>query len=804
MFLGLCVELLQGIGIQLAATDRNRFRAVCRYTAFAMEPLFFCAVALPGLHPWHKDDIWILESLATGETGWSTYAKTLRIAPRTLASVEKGMRSDLSDLASQEALVSALRAMKNIRQPWDMGGGRCPTWERNTICNYLQSLYLLDDLEISLGFAAELQLGNLSGLTRLKITTPWWMPCQTVQQVSKTVTQSHSLTTLHVVGIDDWSAFWSTLCDGSNSHIRLKDIRSGIVTADLLAYLASFSGIEKLSLQALSLYRSRCSRAESDHLSDTFFQTILPRHAETLVTLACPTGYESRWSFGRHNVNTICTLRKLTSLKIALNPDDVEYRHPMNTVDLLLRTVARIPSLHHISLCSAYPPLRQLEDRVVQQAHVDIRRTIFAFRSSDASPSIVRQRHRTLVPARIVDTIVKHISRRRPRRSFEMPASGVVTSDSAASKSARRAVRARIQEIDVQVRALQLSLKALLNERSSCEALLDAYKYPVLTLPTEITSEILLSFLPTPPKRPPAFGSLSPSFLCQICRDWRDVALATPAMWSAIHLDLDHSPSHPHQLWVLKAWLERSKECSLSVALHREEGEVDEKITTVAFIEALVPHCGRWADMLLVLPFQELRLIQGDMPRLRKVTVGPHFLVSHAAAPIILFDQAPNLTDVVLSVLFNPFAIVLPWSHITTLTGCLYANEVAEILRHTTRLERFSLSLASRLMYPTAVPPLFHLTFLCLVPATDSASESVHHLLDSLTLPALKLFQLTEFDQPGTIVPSLVSFLSRIHRLDELRVTRSRMPHGFYHSKFQHCVSKVEVDYDDSFDDDNT
>ncbi|KAJ6602659.1 hypothetical protein DFH09DRAFT_1019790, partial [Mycena vulgaris] len=129
------------------------------------------------------------------------------------------------------------------------------------------------------------------------------------------------------------------------------------------------------------------------------------------------------------------------------------------------------------------------------------------------------------------------------------------------------AARARIQEIDMQISALHLSLKALADQRRSCEALISAYKYPVLTLPTEITSEIFLNFLPAPPERPFADGPLSPSFLCQICRTWRDIALATPALWSAIHLDLDHSPSHPQQLWVLNAWLERSKQCPLSVAL---------------------------------------------------------------------------------------------------------------------------------------------------------------------------------------------------------------------------------------------
>ncbi|KAJ7280873.1 hypothetical protein C8J57DRAFT_1174466 [Mycena rebaudengoi] len=69
--------------------------------------------------------------------------------------------------------------------------------------------------------------------------------------------------------------------------------------------------------------------------------------------------------------------------------------------------------------------------------------------------------------------------------------------------------------------ALELATKDL-------QTHVDEYKYPILTLPTEITSEIFVHFLPPYPQCPPATGLSSPELLCQICQVWREIALSTP------------------------------------------------------------------------------------------------------------------------------------------------------------------------------------------------------------------------------------------------------------------------------------
>ncbi|KAJ6602876.1 hypothetical protein DFH09DRAFT_1270675 [Mycena vulgaris] len=277
-------------------------------------------------------------------------------------------------------------------------------------------------------------------------------------------------------------------------------------------------------------------------------------------------------------------------------------------------------------------------------------------------------------------------------------------------------------------------------------------------------------------------------------------------MWSAISLDLDRVSRYPQQLHVLKDWLERFKTCPLSVALDCGDCYIyDPEINTTAkFLEALGPHCVRWADMIFLLPGEDLNLIHGDMSRLRKVIVGPpsdYNADTPGLVPVVAFDRAPNLTNVALSNCFNPFAIVLPWSQLTTLDGYLYYREIAEILRHTMRLERCQIMVATSelLMGRTTIPPLSHLSYLSLQSDGDSC-ESAIRLLDALVLPALRVLQFDQRvldDKPenGVALSTFVSFVSRMQSLEELRITDSRRPEGFYHGIFPDSTFQIDANY---------
>ncbi|KAJ7791590.1 hypothetical protein B0H14DRAFT_2534951 [Mycena olivaceomarginata] len=140
-------------------------------------------------------------------------------------------------------------------------------------------------------------------------------------------------------------------------------------------------------------------------------------------------------------------------------------------------------------------------------------------------------------------------------------------SDTSRERAARAADRSRIAYIEAQISEPEGTVGSLGEEEDSLRGQLATYAYPVLTLPGEIVSEIFIHFLPDFPRYPPPIGLLSPYLLCQICREWRHIALATPALWSVISLSFRKAGRVPQKLRYLQTSIERSGSCRLSLKL---------------------------------------------------------------------------------------------------------------------------------------------------------------------------------------------------------------------------------------------
>ncbi|KAJ7906671.1 hypothetical protein B0H13DRAFT_2020344 [Mycena leptocephala] len=321
------------------------------------------------------------------------------------------------------------------------------------------------------------------------------------------------------------------------------------------------------------------------------------------------------------------------------------------------------------------------------------------------------------------------------------------------AKCARSAVRSRNSKLDLEIQSLELALHALRLEREECYQLLNSYRYPVLTLPHEVTSEIFTRFLPYP--RCSLVGPRSPSFLCLICREWREVALSTPALWSAITLILNDPDLYPDQLRLLEFSLGRSGNRSLFIEL---VCEMDAGVSITPLVEAIVRHASRWEDVNLCLPREGLRLIRGNMPRLRTLAIAPSDILDETSPTVELFTQAPNLMDVTPLVYFNPF-VPIP-----------------------------------------AIPPLLHLRSLY-VWSFEGDPESPHpqHLFQALTLPALEVLSAFE----PYLGPDPVATISALRpreypqriEIFTVRTTSDVAPRDIYAAAFPEAELRVELAY---------
>ncbi|KAJ7641271.1 hypothetical protein FB45DRAFT_1124876 [Roridomyces roridus] len=313
--------------------------------------------------------------------------------------------------------------------------------------------------------------------------------------------------------------------------------------------------------------------------------------------------------------------------------------------------------------------------------------------------------------------------------------------------------RARLSQL-----ATQLPLSdSMVVERETLQQALTDYKYPVLTLPSEVTSEIFLHFLPSYPKRASLNGPSSPSLLLQVCREWRDVKLGhqdTPAVYAR------------NQRFLVE-WLERSKDCPLSGQLSgasRRQIDGSKYPLIATLFDPLLHHTPRWQDMGLELPFQQLQRITGSLPTLRNLYLSlERFDPDQGVKSSQNFAlQTPNLRKLELypGRYFDSFKSVFPWSQITVFSGNLYEHDAAHVLGSVGALEECFINVMdgttplSTIASP--IPPLHHLNSLSLEtysggPMADTLVKALAEALPALQNLTVSEFLLGEEDPVGTL-----------------------------------------------------
>ncbi|KAJ7853706.1 hypothetical protein B0H14DRAFT_3653704, partial [Mycena olivaceomarginata] len=91
----------------------------------------------------------------------------------------------------------------------------------------------------------------------------------------------------------------------------------------------------------------------------------------------------------------------------------------------------------------------------------------------------------------------------------------------------------RIAKLDTEIESQKELLKKLERDKSLAQRQLNAARDPVARLPLEISSEIFVQSLAPFPEP----GALHAPMLRNICNAWSDIALSTPELWAAIHIN---------------------------------------------------------------------------------------------------------------------------------------------------------------------------------------------------------------------------------------------------------------------------
>ncbi|KAJ6464501.1 hypothetical protein C8R45DRAFT_1024212 [Mycena sanguinolenta] len=338
--------------------------------------------------------------------------------------------------------------------------------------------------------------------------------------------------------------------------------------------------------------------------------------------------------------------------------------------------------------------------------------------------------------------------------------------------------RVRVAALEAQILDLENSLSALRLEQAQVQSRLDAYKYPVLTLPTEIVTEIFVH-VPSPyPSGAWLAGALSPTSLACVCRKWRNIALAIPSLWRAINLTNNGTPLE-QRAHIYDLWLKRSRSCPLSIEFDAG-GDHDEAATISAVMALIAPHCSRLEHLKLILFFEGLNAIQNSsMPLLHHLNLE---ITGHSGSKIS-FGKLPSLRSVVLSD-FAAFEVLLPWAQLTSLVlDHVYLQECVPIFQETSNLIHCELHLycIPGTTAAATVPCLESLVLVSLGPS-DTAEY-----LESFITPALRRLIISEQLLGHEPIRSLTNFISNSGaKLQEVHITSRRsVPKSSYRKALQ-------------------
>ncbi|KAK7464898.1 hypothetical protein VKT23_006107 [Stygiomarasmius scandens] len=162
------------------------------------------------------------------------------------------------------------------------------------------------------------------------------------------------LTSLDLRGVDFGHQFVFEIL--YSNQIRLRRIVIDCVTDMFLDYIASYSGLEYLSIKFQPIGYSEIVTGVLQ--AERFFRVLLPLHRGTLVDLEIEPAYESEWCFSESNVDALSCCRQLRNLSIKVKPQGMQvdstvrqllpFSRPseLNPVHLLLNMISS--SLQHL------------------------------------------------------------------------------------------------------------------------------------------------------------------------------------------------------------------------------------------------------------------------------------------------------------------------------------------------------------------------------------------------------------------------------------------------------------------------
>ncbi|KAJ7127899.1 hypothetical protein C8R44DRAFT_851161 [Mycena epipterygia] len=337
------------------------------------------------------------------------------------------------------------------------------------------------------------------------------------------------------------------------------------------------------------------------------------------------------------------------------------------------------------------------------------------------------------------------------------------------------------------------TVRCLKDEQQSIQNTLDSIVYPILTIPAELTTEIFVHCLPDGPSDPSP--SVAPMLLGTICRQWREIAWNTPALWDSLTIEWRY-----HETRDLKSlaelWSSRhGRRTANTLRMHCVHPWSNDQFETL-MLDAIP----RWLNLELAMQADIagkcFRTVQ-SLPLLQTLDIRLLDLID-IEDRLFVFSNAPALHTAHLHGYIPPSLFILPWHQLTDFLGENYTvDECLDVLRQSPCLIKCSFirvefitnagdpaPVATSIPLPPN-PFLQSLTLSNGVNNTDDLCQQVH-VLNFLTAPALQQLDLDYI----TVHTPLIQFLSNHPLLRKIRLSLAELESSI----FQHLPGLVSLD----------
>ncbi|KAJ7172899.1 hypothetical protein C8R43DRAFT_1058314 [Mycena crocata] len=312
-------------------------------------------------------------------------------------------------------------------------------------------------------------------------------------------------------------------------------------------------------------------------------------------------------------------------------------------------------------------------------------------------------------------------------------------------------LRSRLASLEQQIASLESQVALLHSAREQVLQDLAGVVYPVLEIPTEITSEIFLHCVLSHEYH--VGQNIAPLTLASVCRRWRAVALSTCRLWTQLNFGRQWTSSpHSNTGWNyctptgvanrLEYWVPRAAGIPIDLHIQLPPSPSPESDNILRIVGQ---HTSRWRNLELTsngsITFPSD--VEGPFSALRKI-----LLRSYPSAggftTIPSLCACPQLREAYLEgVELTNWRHSLPWIQLTKLELWYHAvGECVDMLAHTPNLEILSFTTESDdLNYPPTAsvrtPHTLHRLH-----TLHIGSESSPELMEYVIAPSLKHLRL--------------------------------------------------------------